>query len=577
MTLALGQIGRYELLARLGVGGMGEVFLARTSGTGGFEKEVVIKRMLPHLANDPDFIDRFIDEGKLVVQLRHASIAQVLDMGEEQGITFIAMEYVDGRDLAELVRLASTGGVKLPPALVVTVLVKVLEALDYAHRAKDSAGRPMGIIHRDVSPSNVMLSRSGEVKLLDFGIAKATERLSTSTSGAIRGKYNYMSPQQAAGRDLDARSDLFSVGVMAWELLAGVRPFDAESDLRTLDNIRFQDPGSLQAVNPEVPDDLTAVVGRLIAKDPDGRYTSADEALRAFQSYLFRTQAQLTSRDLAAWVAEVHETLPVGLRARQGGGLSLDDVLMLGLGSRPSGPAPGTGPISPATVAVGAPARVTTGQAVQVVPVSEPRSITVEVPSRKRTTLVAALIVFNVALLGAVAYVLFGQGGDAPTPPNVEGNGLIALVGPLGLDRPPAVLASEPDVAPVPVVAETPVTAGLAAGARLVDAAELAFRDREIAATRVPPRLRPPSVTPANANTGQLEIRVRPATVVMWIGKRQAEPGAGHIFKETLSIGQHTLRFKLGERTASKTVVITKEQPVRTHFLFPPEAETPGG
>ena len=278
---ALGHIGRYELIARLGAGGMGEIFLARAVGSGGFEKQVVIKRILPHLAGDPDFVQRFVDEGKLVVQLRHGCIAQVLDMGEDAGATYIAMEHVDGRDLAELTRLARAGGVATPLPLLVTLLARLLEALDYAHHATDRDGRPMGIIHRDVSPSNVMISKAGEVKLLDFGIARAAERAHVTVSGAIRGKYNYMSPEQAKGGELDARSDLFSVGVVAWELLAGARPFDASSDLLTLDRVRFHDPGPLAAAAPDLPADVCAVVDKLLQKDPEARYDGAAAALRA--------------------------------------------------------------------------------------------------------------------------------------------------------------------------------------------------------------------------------------------------------------------------------------------------------
>jgi serine/threonine protein kinase len=182
---SLARIGRYELLERIGVGGMGEVFLARTTGPGGFEKQVVIKKILPHLADNPSFVQRFTDEGRLVVQLRHAGIAQILDMGEEGGTTFIAMEHVDGRDLRDWLRLGRLAGLAPPVEVVVGVLIRILEALDYAHAKSGDDGRSLGIIHRDVSPSNVMISRSGEVKLVDFGIARATDRLGTSVSGAV--------------------------------------------------------------------------------------------------------------------------------------------------------------------------------------------------------------------------------------------------------------------------------------------------------------------------------------------------------------------------------------------------------
>ncbi|PKN56819.1 MAG: serine/threonine protein kinase, partial [Deltaproteobacteria bacterium HGW-Deltaproteobacteria-14] len=342
----LGHIGRYELLAKLAVGGMGEVFLARTTGTGGFEKRLVIKRILPHLADDPEFIRRFIAEGKLVVRLRHAGIAQVLDMGEEGGVTFIAMEHVDGRDLGELMRLARSGAVEMPVPLIVTIIVRLLEALDYAHTATDDDGAALGIIHRDISPSNVMISRTGEVKLLDFGIARATERLQATTTGAIRGKYSYMSPQQAAGADLDARSDLFSLGVLMWELLAGFRPFDGVSDLLTLDRIRFFDPGPLTAAAPGVPGPVAAVVERLLQKAPADRFPSAEAAMRALMAWQNESGALVVPRDLSAWLERVLETLPAAMRRQPAAGLSLDDVLLMGLGSDPGQRKPSTAPVS---------------------------------------------------------------------------------------------------------------------------------------------------------------------------------------------------------------------------------------
>ncbi len=230
MDIGLGHIGRYTLVRRLGAGGMGEVFLAEATGAAGFQTQVCIKRILPHLAGKADFMQRFIEEGKLVSRLRHAGIAQVLDLGEDSGTLFLAMEYVDGHDLRNLMRLARATDKRPPTEIAVWILCRVLEALDHAHR--------QGVIHRDVSPSNVMIGRAGDVKLVDFGLARAADRMSLSASGAVQGKFSYMSPEQAAGQPLDPRSDQFSVGVMGWELFVGRRPFDGGSDLATLDRIR---------------------------------------------------------------------------------------------------------------------------------------------------------------------------------------------------------------------------------------------------------------------------------------------------------------------------------------------------
>ncbi|MGM0576208.1 MAG: protein kinase domain-containing protein [Myxococcota bacterium] len=424
----LGRIGRYELLDRLGAGGMGEVFLARATGTAGFEKRVVIKKILPHLADNEAFVRRFVDEGKLVVQLRHAGIAQVLDMGEEDGVIFLAMEYVDGRDLRDLMRHGRASDVPPPAEVAVGVLVRVLEALDHAHGMTDDQGHPLGIIHRDVSPSNVMVSRDGEVKLVDFGIARATDRLSTSVSGAVQGKFSYMSPQQAAGGDLDARSDQFSVGVLAWELWTGERPFEGRSDLETLDRIRHHDPGSLADACPEAPPEVVDAVDRMLAKDPAERYETAGDAARALQGYLYRVGEMVGAREIGAWVRDVLATLPEPLRDRPAPGLSLDDALRLSLdGGRatPSGDQPAAGAEGTVSVAASAPGSTPTpDRATPAAGFPMEHTPTGEAPAdasrrrRRRSRLMVLLVAFNVLLLGAVAWLIWqaDEGGPLKEP-----------------------------------------------------------------------------------------------------------------------------------------------------------------
>ncbi len=563
MSPPLGQIGRYELLARLAAGGMGEVFLARVTGTRGFEKRVVIKRILPHLAGDPDFVRRFTDEGKLVVQLRHAGIAQVLDMGEEDGVTYIAMEHIDGRDLGELAQLARSGQVDTPLPLLISVVCKLLEALDYAHHATDRDGRPMGIIHRDVSPSNVMISKTGEVKLLDFGIAKIAERLGGSTTGAIRGKYSYMSPQQAAGGELDPRSDLFSVGVLVWELIAGARPFDGPNDLVTLDRIRFHEPGTLAAVAPGVPEDVVAIVDKLLSKDPDDRFASADEALRAAQGYLQRVGAVVSARDLAAWVRAVLETLPPALRDRPDPGLSLDDALRLGLGSHPgSAPGPATAaaaltphtrthlsqppPSSPGPAA--APAQGPEGDATSATDASSPASsappttATGPPPSRRRTGFVVLLVTLNVALLAAVAWLVLRLSEDDPAPrpappaaadtargPEPDAgrpsgtsaaaepapDALIAGSGPEDTADSEVAAVVAVDAAAAPEVeAEPPVLAGAAFGAALAAEADLLLVEDVTATVRAVPAGAQIAVVGMGQGQSPRVLSLRPGTLV---------------------------------------------------------------
>ncbi len=466
-------VGRYELVSRIGSGGMGEVFLARAAGAGGFAKEVVIKRILPHLASDDGFVQRFIEEGKLVVRLRHAGIAQVLDMGEDHGVFFIAMEHVEGKDLGELMRVANTAGIKLPVPLVAHVLAALLDALDYAHNAKDAEGRPLGIIHRDVSPSNVMVSTTGEVKLLDFGIARATERLQASTTGAIRGKYSYMSPQQAGGAELDARSDLFSVGVIAWELLTGERPFDGSSDLLTLDRIRYHDPGRLRDKVPDLPEDIAQVVERLVAKQPEGRFASADEAAQALRQYMLRTGKLATSKDLAAWFEEVQATLPRGLRERSVQGMSVDELLRMSLGSDPGSASQhtpsGLKEVRPQTVMV-APSSALVPVANTPPPVA---TTPVTPPAEPKGRFPTLLVGLNLALIALVLVLVLRE--DDPPRPSTDAT-MVAAV-----EVVPEVAAPEvtPEVAAPEVVPEAVVVvaapAGLVAGAVLAGLDEAIF------------------------------------------------------------------------------------------------------
>src|SRR4051812_46173606 len=233
------QFGRYTLIERLAVGGMAEVFRAKIVSSHGFEKVIVIKRILPHLAADRTFVSMFIDEAKLTAQLNHQKIVQILDFGDVAGQYFIALELIDGFDALQLLRACAHKRVRIPQHLVAFIIGEVLDALDYAHTARDDIeNKPMNIVHRDVSPSNVFISKRGEVKLGDFGIARAHRRESRTEVGTFKGKYGYMSPEQVTGKSLDARSDLFSVGVVFAEMLMGRRLFAAAADLEVLLMIR---------------------------------------------------------------------------------------------------------------------------------------------------------------------------------------------------------------------------------------------------------------------------------------------------------------------------------------------------
>ena len=230
--------GKYYLLERINVGGMAEVFKAKAFGVEGFERLVAVKRILPSVAQDEEFIRMFIDEAKIAVQLNHANIAQIFDLGMADGAYYIALEYVPGKDLRTLFENARKTRRPLTVAQACYSIIKICEGLDYAHNKRDGHGRELHIVHRDVSPQNVLISEEGEVKVIDFGIAKAAGRASRTKAGILKGKFGYMSPEQVRGLPLDRRSDIFSLGIILYEILTMERLFVGESDFATLEKVR---------------------------------------------------------------------------------------------------------------------------------------------------------------------------------------------------------------------------------------------------------------------------------------------------------------------------------------------------
>jgi eukaryotic-like serine/threonine-protein kinase len=282
------------LLERLGHGGMAEVFRARAVGASGFEKPVAIKVLKTEHQGDGELERMLIEEAKLGARLAHRNLVQVHDLGVDDGIAYVRMDYVEGADLDTL-RQSGT----LPIPLALLIAEEIALALSYVHSLTDAEGRPLGLVHRDVSPSNVLVSRHGEVKLADFGIAKAT-LLSQNTAAAIRrGKYAYMSPEQIAGEPLSSRSDQFGFGVMLHELLLGRRPFDGPSPLETMDRIRNAEPPDVSGLDA----DLGAIVATLLARDPDERFETAEHLSRALSSAR-RLREAASTLDLARWVAD---------------------------------------------------------------------------------------------------------------------------------------------------------------------------------------------------------------------------------------------------------------------------------
>ncbi len=295
------QFGPYEVYERLGVGGMATVHRAKQHGIEGVQRTVALKRLLPHLAEDSAFIKSFVREAKLALALHHANIVQLFELGKVGNVYFIAMEYIDGRDVRQLLRHARK--VSGPPTINVTLslLIQACEALEYAHTHCDDRGAPLGLVHRDVSPSNLMVTRSGHLKIIDFGIAKAqTQQLRTQT-GKVKGKLAYMAPESTLGRELDSRSDLFSIGIIAHELLTARPLFAAKTDYQTILNVQQAELVPPSAFNQAVPPELDAIVLRALARDPDQRYHSAAELRDDLHGVRIRYQLSATNREVQAW------------------------------------------------------------------------------------------------------------------------------------------------------------------------------------------------------------------------------------------------------------------------------------
>jgi serine/threonine protein kinase len=303
---AIQTFGKYQILERIATGGMAEIYKAKLEGIGGFQRTFAIKRILPNLSQNGEYIAMLVDEAKVAGLLSHANIVQILDLGQVEGIWYIAMEYVHGRDLGAVLRRAKKKGLCLPVPHTVFIAIELLKGLEYAHqRQVMRGGRPvaLNIIHRDVSPPNVLLSFQGEVKLTDFGIARASLKAMETVSGIVKGRFDYMSPEQAAGaKDLDQRSDLFSVGVVLYEMLTGHHPFRTDNEIGTIERVRTGHYLPVSQRNPEVPFTLETIVDRALQVNRDDRYPSGTAFKEALDKFFHDAGFIFTHATLASYV-----------------------------------------------------------------------------------------------------------------------------------------------------------------------------------------------------------------------------------------------------------------------------------
>ncbi len=446
----LEKFGRYFLLEKIATGGMAEVYRAVTHGVEGFRRTFVVKRILAENAASPTFIRMFCDEARISALLHHPNIVQVYDFGHVSGSYFLAMEYLLGKDLSSLMRFLRAAKASVPPALATFIAREAAIGLHHAHTLRGTSGQPLGIVHRDVTPSNIMLLYAGGVKLLDFGIAKVGATTGASSEGeGVKGKFGYLSPEQARGADVDGRADVFALGVTLWEMLTGRRLFAGKNDLETLRNVLQRPVPPPSSVRPGIPAALDRIVLRALERTRERRYQSADElardcdavlrddradgqTLRAFLNDLFAEESSSLSLEVPELPEELFAdavSVPVPSDSavpRDDQSLEIEVIDRTGPHSRARTPAPPFGVIA----ADGASLRLA-GRRIVV----------------SRRALVAGAV--GLAAVALVSLGLARQHHHAPPP--------VAIAAPVRAVAPTPVAAREPPVVlPAPVTAPTP-------------------------------------------------------------------------------------------------------------------------
>jgi len=430
------RFGQYTLLERIAIGGMAEVWKARMRGVEGFQKTVAIKRILPHMTDNAEFVGMFIDEAKLAAQLTHPNIVHIYDLGKIHRDYYIAMEYVEGKDLRSLLNAGRRKGAPLPLGLGLLIAARLAAALDYAHRKRDFEDREMGLVHRDVSPQNVLLTYEGDVKLCDFGIAKAVSKASQTQMGALKGKLQYMSPEQAWGRAVDARSDLFSLGAVLFEMITGERLFSGDSEISVLEAVRQGRTRAPRQVDPAIPREVDEIVSRALALDPQDRFQSASEMKQRLEAALAALSPSPGPADLAAYITRVLDP-------------SLPDapVAAAAVPPAPDTPARGPQPATPAPMAP-LPLPVSPDQPVEAVAPLGAVAVEEEGGKKSRTLLYAAIAALIV--IAVLTFFLMSRRKETAPP------GAPPAVATPGTQNAPAANPGAQTPAPLPTAQTTP-------------------------------------------------------------------------------------------------------------------------
>jgi serine/threonine-protein kinase len=353
------RLDRYELVAELASGGMATVFLGRILGAGGFQRFVAIKRLHPHLASEQEFVEMFLDEARLAASIHHPNVVPILEVGTSDRGYYLVMEYIEGDTLARLLARAATSRQRIPIPIVIRIVLDTLAGLHAAHELKDDNDHHLNLVHRDVSPQNILVGINGTARITDFGVARAATRLSSTRSGQLKGKLAYMAPEQARGGQIDRRADLFAVGTVLWEVLADKRLFKGEGEADTLNRVLFEPIPKLRDVNPDVAPELEVVTMKSLDRDPDKRYPTssafADElekAARASSSIAsVREVADYVQKLLGQDISQQREAVRAWLAQSEPSRTELDDRdIIVGVGGHASSASSSAVSIPPKTL-----------------------------------------------------------------------------------------------------------------------------------------------------------------------------------------------------------------------------------
>lgn len=488
------RLDRYELVGELASGGMATVFLGRIAGVGGFQRFVAIKRLHPHLATEQEFVEMFIDEARLAAGIHHPNVVPILDIGTSERGYYLVMEYIEGDTLARLLARAATSGERLPVPIAIRIILDTLAGLHAAHELRDDQDKLLGLVHRDVSPQNVLVGVDGTARITDFGVARASARLTSTRAGQLKGKLAYMAPEQAKGKDVDRRADVFAMGTVVWEVLAGKRLFKAEDEAATLNRVLFEPIPKLRDADPSLPAALEAVTMKALDRDPDKRFASCSELADALERAGRATRSIASARDVASYVQKLLGQDIQAQREAVRAWIAASEPSRTQLADAPIAPPPTAAEPTATTSSVSSAAISIRPENAQPLASGALAGPTAHPPPKKRQALIAAAVIGGGLLFGLVVW------GATRSKPNDTGPS--AAVAPTAAP-PPTTTASVAEV--VPSAAPTPPASASAAPVESAQAATDASAKPE----KVEPA---PATTPARTTGGGRRGRPSPGT-----------------------------------------------------------------